>query len=186
MFCDLRGFTAFAETAEPEEVMAGLRRNITRNSAHSSTARGHAGAFLGDGLLVLFNDPMRCPDPSDAPCGWRSRCAIGMDGLAKRWRGHGHELGLLIGSRKARPRLARSALRVDPTMPRSARKRILAARLCAEAKPNQILVSGHVMQAVDGIVEANHAGDLRIKGFSLPVAVHDILRLAATSTNNPN
>src|SRR5581483_5580253 len=96
-FCDVRGFTAFAETAEPEEVMAFLREYHSALGALIFKYEGTLERFTGDGLMVIFNDPLRCPDPSLRAVRMAVDMRAAIAGLTARWRRHGHELGFGMG-----------------------------------------------------------------------------------------
>ncbi len=97
VFCDLRGFTAFSETAEPEEVMSILREYHAGLGALINNFEGTIERFNGDGVMVLFNDPLPCPDPSVRAVRMAVEMRDCIAGLTARWRKHGHELGFGIG-----------------------------------------------------------------------------------------
>jgi adenylate cyclase len=97
VFCDLRGFTAFSETAEPEEVMSILREYHAGLGALINNFEGTIERFDGDGVMVLFNDPLPCPDPSVRAVRMAVEMRDCIAGLTARWRKHGHELGFGIG-----------------------------------------------------------------------------------------
>ena len=93
VFCDLRGFTAFAETAEPEEVMAVLREYHAGLGAIIHRHDGTLERFMGDGLMVLFNDPLPCPDPAARAVRMALDMHAAVDALAEAWTRRGHDLG---------------------------------------------------------------------------------------------
>ena len=177
VFCDLRGFTAFAETAEPEEVMGVLREYHGGLAGLINSFEGTLERFAGDGLMILFNDPMPCPDPASA----RVKMAVEMRDRVDRARRevakarprsrlrHGHRARL----RHARPDQLRRPLRLHRDRPVVN----LAARLCGEAKSGQILVDGKVHTAVETLTEFESVGELELKGFHRPVAAFDIKAL---------
>ena len=174
VFCDLRGFTAFAETAEPEEVMTVLREYHDGLAGLIHSFEGTLERFAGDGLMILFNDPLPCPDP----CERAVKMAVQMRGrvidLAAKWRKLGHDLGFGIGIAHGFATLGRisSQGRFDYTA--IGRVVNLAARLCGEAKTGQILIDGKVHSAVETLIEFESVGELTLKGFHRPVAAFDV------------
>ena len=107
VFCDLRGFTAFAETSEPEEVMGVLRQYHEALGELIFRHEGTLERFVGDGLVVLFNDPLPCPDPQRARCGWRSRCGRASPSSRKAGASKATISASGSASRRATPRSAR-------------------------------------------------------------------------------
>ena len=164
-FCDLRGFTGFAEIAEPEEVMAILRDYHAALGALIHQFEGTLERFVGDDVLVLFNDPIPCPDP----CLRAARMAAAMRArlaeLAVRWRASGHSLGFGVGIAHGYATLG--AIGFEGRSDYSAIGTVvnLAARLCAEADDGQILVDRKVRAALGEAASLEPAGDLTLKGF---------------------
>jgi adenylate cyclase len=158
VFCDLRGFTALAESTEPEEVMEVLREYHGALGEIIHRFEGTLERFLGGGLMVLFNDPVPCPDPAVRAV----RMAVAMRdrvmAMAERWRKRGHDLGFGVGIAQGYATLGRIGFegRFDyaaiGTVPN------LASRICAEAKPGQILVSQRVYSAVEDVAETESLG----------------------------
>lgn len=177
VFCDLRGFTAFAETAEPEEVMAVLHEYHAALGEIIHRFEGTLERFLGDGLMVLFNDPVPCPDPAARGV----RMAVAMRqcviGLAERWHRRGHDLGFGVGIAQGFATLGKIGFEGRFDYAAIGTVANLASRLCAEATPGQILVSQRVLSAVEDFVEAEPDGELAIKGLAKAVPVYDIRRL---------
>jgi adenylate cyclase len=179
VFCDLRGFTSFAETAEPEEVMTVLREYHDGLAGLILAYEGTLERFAGDGLMILFNDPIPCADP----CERAVKMAVEMRNrvmvLAAKWKKLGHDLGFGIGIAHGYATLGRisSEGRFDYTA--IGRVVNLAARLCGEAKSGQILIEGKVHAAVEALAEIESAGDLELKGFSRPVAAFDVKAMRA-------
>ncbi len=177
VFCDLRGFTAFAETAEPEEVMAVLREYHGSLAGLINSFEGTLERFAGDGLMILFNDPIPCPDPCERAVKMAVEMRDRVIVLAAKWKKLGHELGFGIGIAHGFATLGRisSEGRFDYTA--IGRVVNLAARLCGEAKSGQILVDGKVHTAVEMLTQFEPIGELELKGFHRPVAAFDIRAL---------
>jgi adenylate cyclase len=177
VFLDLRGFTAFAETAEPEEVMAVLREYHAEMGKLILAHEGTLERFTGDGMMVFFNDPVVIENPSERAV----RMAVGMRArvaeLAKRWRKLGHDLDFGVGIAQGYATIG--AIGFEGRWDYGAIGSVtnLAARLCAEAKPGQVLIQRRVYAAVEELVEAAPAGELALKGFSRPIPTYDVVTL---------
>jgi len=176
-FLDLRGFTAFAETEEPEEVMGVLREY------HAEMGRlvlQHAGTlerFTGDGMMVVFNDPLVVTNPEECAV----RMAIAMrDAVSKlhaTWVKRGYELGFGVGMASGYATIG--AIGFEELWDYSVIGTVtnLAARLCAEARHGQILVSQRFLSSFEDLVEAESIGTLTLKGLHRPVSAYNILNL---------
>ena len=176
VFCDLRGFTAFAEKAQPDAVMAVLAEYHAALGALILASEGTLERFLGDGLLVLFNDPMPCPDHAERAVRMALDMQARVGALAEGWRNAGHHLGFGVGIAKGEATLGRIGF--DRRLDYAAIGRIpnLASRLCSEAKAGQVLVSEPVFLSVEAKVEAAHLGHLVLKGFLDPVPAYAVTR----------
>jgi adenylate cyclase len=165
VFCDLRGFTAFAETTEPEEVMTVLREYHAALGALIHEFEGTLERFVGDGVLVLFNDPMPCPDPSlrGARMAWAMRVRI--KELAARWRASGHTLGFGVGIAHGYATLGSIGFEGRSDYSAIGTVVNLAARLCAEAGDGHILVDSKVRTAIEDAATLEAAGDFVLKGL---------------------
>ncbi|HEX3327782.1 MAG TPA: GAF domain-containing protein, partial [Actinomycetota bacterium] len=180
VFCDLRGFTAFAETAEPEEVSGVLAEY---HAAMGALIREHGGTldrFAGDGIMVFFNDPV--PQPDHAARAVRMACAMraqAMD-LARGWRRAGYELDFGVGIAVGYATLGRIGFedRYDYTAIGTVAN--LAARLCDEAAGGQILLNGRLHGMVEELVEAEDVGSLELKGFQRAVPTFNVTGLKDT------
>jgi adenylate cyclase len=174
VFCDLRGFTSFAETAEPEEVMTVLREYHDGLAGIINAFEGTLERFAGDGLMVLFNDPMPCPDPCERGVKMAVQMRERVFDLAGKWKKLGHDLGFGVGIAHGYATLGRvsSEGRFDYTA--IGRVVNLAARLCGEAQSGQILIDGKVHSAVETLVDFAPVGELTLKGFHRPVAAFDV------------
>jgi adenylate cyclase len=177
VFCDLRGFTAFAETAEPEEVTGVLDEFHAAVGELIRRYEGTLDRFAGDGLMVFFNDPLPQPDHAERAvrmaCAMRDRAAD----LARGWRRAGYELDLGVGIAVGYATLGRIGFegRFDYTAIGTVAN--LAARLCGEAAAGQILISGRLHGMVEELVETEELGDLVLKGFHRPVDAFNVLSL---------
>jgi len=173
---DLRGFTAFAETAEPEEVMAVLGEYHCCLGEQITRHGGTLERFVGDGLLVVFNDPVPCDDHTDRAVSMAAAMRDAVSGLSERWRKNDFLLGFGVGIARGHATIGRigfeqrSDYAVIGTVPN------FAARLCEQAKPSQIVVSQRVLGAVEPRVEAVALGELALKGFHRPMPAWEILR----------
>ena len=139
VFCDLRGFTAFAETAEPEEVMAVLREYHAALGAQIHKFEGTVEHFAGDGVMVLFNDPLPCPDPSERAVRMAVEMRTRIAELSAKWRKRGHELGFGVGIAQGYATLGRIGFEGRFEYAAIGTVVNLAARLCGEARSGQIL-----------------------------------------------
>ena len=177
VFCDLRGFTAFAETAEPEEVMAVLREYHGSLAGLINSFEGTLERFAGDGLMILFNDPIPCPDPCERAVKMAVEMRDRVMVLAGKWKKHGHDLGFGMGIAYGYATLGRISSEGHFDYTAIGRVVNLAARLCGEAKSGQILVDGKVHTAVETLTEFEPVGELELKGFHRPIAAFDIRSL---------
>ncbi|HSE93946.1 MAG TPA: response regulator [Methylomirabilota bacterium] len=177
VFLDLRGFTAFAETAEPEEVMNVLREYHAEIGRLIMAHEGTLERFTGDGMMVFFNDPVPVPDPVHRA----ARMAVAMrdrvEELQVRWQKLGYELRLGIGMADGYATLG--AIGFEGRWDYAAVGTVtnLAFRLCSEAKGGQILVSSKVAAALEATAELEDVGALTLKGFAKPVPALGLLRL---------
>jgi adenylate cyclase len=177
VFCDLRGFTAFAEIAEPEDVMAVMREYHATLGALIHEFEGTLERFLGDGIMVIFGDPIPCPDP----CARAVQMAVVMRGrlseLSSKWRRERHELGFGVGIAYGYATLG--AIGFEGRSEYSAIGTVvnLAARLCAEARDGQILIDDKVRAALDGRATAEPVGELTLKGLHRPIEAFNVLEI---------
>jgi class 3 adenylate cyclase/CheY-like chemotaxis protein len=177
VFLDLRGFTAFAETSEPEEVMGVLREYHAAMGRVILEHEGTLERFTGDGMMIFFNDPVLVPDAPERAV----RMAVAMrdrvDELLVKWRRRGYELDFGIGIAQGYATIG--AIGFEGRMDYGAIGTVtnLAARLCGEARPRQILISQRVLGAVEALLEVEELGGLTLKGFSKPVAAFNVLQL---------
>jgi class 3 adenylate cyclase/CheY-like chemotaxis protein len=177
VFIDLRGFTAFAETAEPEEVMTVLREYHAEMGKLILAAEGTLERFTGDGMMIFFNDPVPVPDPAARAV----RMATGMrdrvGSLTDAWRKRGFDLDFGVGIAQGYATIG--AIGFEGRWDYGAIGTVtnLASRLCGEAKPGQILVSQRVAGGVEGVAAVEPVGELTLKGFQRPVKAFNVVRL---------
>ncbi|MEM7497978.1 MAG: GAF domain-containing protein [Pseudomonadota bacterium] len=171
LFCDIRGFTAFCEVAEPEETIEVLQAYHEEMGTLISAHGGGVDKRMGDGIMVIFNDPLPCDDPA----GDAVRLAIAMQDrmteLCKSWRRLGHRLGFGVGVSLgyATIGMVGSEGRYDYTASGTAVN--LAARLCDRAEDGEILLSPRAYTAIEDEFTAQSDGELRLKGIREPVEV---------------
>jgi adenylate cyclase len=174
VFCDLRGFTAFAETAEPEEVMAVLRHYHEALGELIFQHEGTLERFVGDGVVVLFNDPLPC----DEPAARALRMALAMRAriaeLSGIWRKRGHELGFGVGIAQGYATLGRIGFEGRFDYAAIGPVPNLASRLCEAAADGEILISQRALAAVEELIEAERLSDLTLKGFVRPVPAYRV------------
>ena len=177
VFLDLRGFTAFAETAEPEEVMSVLRDYHAEMGKLILEHEGTLERFTGDGMMVFFNDPVPVPNPAERA----TRMALAMRDrvrdLRVKWRKRGVDLDLGIGIAQGYATIG--AIGFEGRLDYGAIGTVtnLAARLCGEARPGQLLVPQRMLGMVEELVEAEVVGELGLKGFSKPVSAFNVIGL---------
>jgi class 3 adenylate cyclase/CheY-like chemotaxis protein len=172
--CDLRGFTAFSESAEPEEVMTVLREYHATLGALILKYEGTLEHFAGDSLLVLFNDPLPCPDPSLRAVRMAVEMRDAIAGLAVKWRKLGHDLGFGIGIAHGYATLGCIGFEGRQQYSAIGSVANLACRLCDEARDGHILIDGKVHSAIEGAISAAPAGELALKGFRRPVGAFSV------------
>jgi adenylate cyclase len=186
VFCDLRGFTAFAESSEPEEVMGVLGEYHAALGELIFRYEGTLERFTGDGLMVFFNDPI----PLDKPAQRAVEMALAMRDrvrtLAEGWSRLGHDLGFGVGIAQGFATLGRIGYegRFDYAAIGSVTN--LAARLCAEAGAGQVLVSQRVFSAVDDVAVGEPVGTLELRGFSRPISAVGVSRMINSTLEVPS
>jgi class 3 adenylate cyclase len=177
VFIDLRGFTAFAETAEPEEVMTVLREYHAEMGKLILAAEGTLERFTGDGMMIFFNDPVPVPDPAARAVRMATSMRDRVASLTDAWRKRGFDLDFGVGIAQGYATIG--AIGFEGRWDYGAIGTVtnLASRLCGEAKPGQILVSQRVAGGVEGVAGVEPVGELTLKGFQRPVKAFNVLRL---------
>jgi adenylate cyclase len=177
LFCDLRGFTSFSETAEPEEVMAVLREFHEAVGPMIFDYDGTIAQFTGDGMLVFFNDPVKLDDPSwnavQLAVDMRERTAE----LSTAWRRRGHELTLGIGIAVGFATCGEIGFEGRTEYTAIGTVVNLAARLCGQAQGGEVLAAERVVAALGDAVVTEPAGEIELKGMARPVAIHRVMSL---------
>ena len=176
VFVDLRGFTAFAETSEPEEVMSVLRDYHAVMGEAILAHEGTLERFTGDGMMIFFNDPVPVTDPQARAVRMALAMRQTVDVLTARWRKLGHELDFGVGIAQGYATIG--AIGFEGRWDYGAIGTVtnLAARLCGEARPGQILISRRLSAAVETLVDVEPVGELTLKGFAKPVTAFNIVR----------
>jgi adenylate cyclase len=177
VFLDLRGFTAFAETAEPEEVMGVLREYHAAMGKLILEHEGTLERFTGDGMMIFFNDPVPVVNPAERAIRMALAMRDRVTELTIKWRKLGYELDFGIGIAQGYATIGGIGFEGRWDYGAIGTVTNLAARLCGEAKPSQILVSQRLLGTVEELVEVEPIGELTLKGFRRPVTAHNILGL---------
>ena len=177
VFLDLRGFTAFAETSEPEEVMSVLREYHAEMGKLVLQHEGTLERFTGDGMMIFFNDPVRVSNPAERAILMALVMRERVLDLTVRWRKLGYELDFGVGIAQGYATIG--AIGFEGRWDYGAIGTVtnLASRLCGEARAGQVLVSKRFLGTVEDQVEVEHVGELTLKGFQRPVTAYNILRL---------
>jgi adenylate cyclase len=175
VFLDLRGFTAFTDAAEPEEVQAVLGDYHAAMGRLIAEHEGTLDRFAGDGILVFFNDPFPIPEPARRAATMAVEMRARFDALRTQWQQTGYELDLGIGI--ARGYATLGAFGYEGRFDYTAVGRVvnLAARLCAEAKPGQILIDQRTRAALASTFRVEAVGPIVLKGFVQPVAAFALM-----------
>ena len=175
VFCDLRGFTAFTESTEPEEAMAVLREYHAALGELIFRYEGTLDRYAGDGVMILFNAPIEFADHTRraVKMAVEMRDTIGL--LTQKWRNRGHSLGFGVGIALGYATLGQIGFEQRLEYAAIGSVTNLASRLCDEAKANQIVVSRRVFGMVEPWVEGKPLDDLNLKGFNHPVLAVEIL-----------
>ena len=186
VFCDLRGYTAFTETAEPEEVLDFLREYHGALGPLVAQFEGTLDQFSGDGIMVFFNDPVPCPNPAERAVRMAMAMRDAAGKLIAAWRRHGRELGFGAGIAQGYATLGQIGFSERSGYTAIGTVCNLAARLCAEAKDGQILVSSRVARAVETVTTLEDLGNLELKGLRRPVAAFNVVQSTSPAEARPN
>jgi class 3 adenylate cyclase len=174
VFCDLRGYTSFSETAEPEEVLEFLREYHGALGPLVAQFEGTLDQFSGDGIMVFFNDPVPCADPAERAVKMAMAMRDAAGALLAKWRRRGRELGFGAGIAQGYATLGQIGFAERSGYTAIGTVCNLAARLCAEAKDGQILVAQRVAIEVEKITTLEEIGALALKGLTQPVVAYNV------------
>lgn len=176
VFCDLRGFTAFTESSEPEEAMNVLREYHAALGELIFRYEGTLDRYAGDGVMILFNAPLPFPDHAERAVRMAIEMRDNIEVLARKWRNRGHNLGFGVGIAVGYATLGQIGFEQRLEYAAIGSVTNLASRLSDEARAGQIIVSQRAYGMVESLVEARPIEPLNLKGFHHPVAVVEILR----------
>jgi class 3 adenylate cyclase len=173
LFCDLRGFTGFTESADAEDVMALLRDYHAAIGEIIIKYNGTLERYAGDGVMVVFNDPVPVENPAlqAVLMALELRPAIGA--LTATWSRLGHEIGFGIGIAHGFATLG--TIGYEGRFDYAAIGTVVASRLCDEAKPGQILISPRVLTKVEHVVQVEPVGEFELKGIRRPLAAYNVV-----------
>jgi class 3 adenylate cyclase len=179
LFCDLRGFTGFSESSDPEDVMALLREYHAAIGEIINTYGGTLERYAGDGVMVVFNDPIPVDNPAlqAVLMAIDMRAAIGA--LIEKWRKLGHDIGFGIGIAHGFATLGTIGFEGRFDYAAIGTVSNVASRLCDEAKPGQILISPRVLMAVEKDITVEPVGDFALKGIRRPLTAYNVLATKA-------
>ena len=179
LFCDLRGFTGFSESADPEDVMTLLREYHEAIGDSIIKYSGTLERYAGDGVMVVFNDPVPVENPAlqAVLMALEMRDAIGA--LTETWRRWGHEIGFGIGIAHGFATLGTIGFEGRFDYAAIGTVSNVASRLCDEAKPGQILISPRVLTKVENAVKVEPVGEFELKGIRRPLAAYNVIAAAS-------
>ena len=181
LFCDLRGFTSFAERSEPEDVMAVLQEMHDAVGPLIFEQGGTLSQFTGDGMMVFFNDPIPCEQPERRAItlglGMRDRTELLADG----WKHRGHDLRLGVGIATGYATCGQIGFEGRFEYTAIGTVVNLAARLCGQAAGGEVLAAERVVATLGDSVVVEAAGEIELKGMTRPVAIHRVTALRGMS-----
>jgi signal transduction histidine kinase/class 3 adenylate cyclase len=181
LFIDLRGFTAFVETAAPEIVMTILRDYQTVMGRLVAEYEGTLERFVGDAVMIYFNDPLPCPNHAEQAVKLALAMRQAVESLRQEWKTRGIDLGAGIGIATGYATIGAVGFEGRKDYAAIGPVTNLAARLCSEAQHGQILISDRVMSLVKELVTIQSIGELQLKGVQRPVAVGQVVGPAVSS-----
>jgi len=183
LFCDLRGFTGFSESSDPEDVMALLAEYHAAIGTIINKYSGTLERYAGDGVMVIFNDPVPVENPALQAVLMALDMRTSISGLIEKWRDLGHDLGFGIGIAHGFATLGTIGFEGRRDYAAIGTVSNVASRLCDEAKPGQILISPRVRQAVEKAVTIEPVGEFTLKGIRRPMAAYNVLESSPSESN---
>jgi adenylate cyclase len=181
LFCDLRGFTGFSESSDPEDVMALLRDYHAAIGEIIIKYSGTLERYAGDGVMVVFNDPVPVEKPALQAVLMALEMREVIGALTEKWRRLGHDIGFGIGIAHGFATLGTIGFEGRFDYAAIGTVSNVASRLCDEAKPGQILISPRMLMAVEDTVTVEHVGEFALKGIRRPLAAHNVLAAKAAN-----
>jgi adenylate cyclase len=175
LFCDLRGFTGFSESSDPEDVMALLREYHAAIGKIIIKYSGTLERYAGDGVMVIFNDPVPVENPALQAVLMALDMRSAIEALMEKWRLLGHDIGFGIGIAHGYATLGTIGFESRYDYAAIGTVSNVASRLCDEAKPGQILISPRVLLAVDKAVTVEPVGEFALKGIRRPMQAYNVL-----------
>jgi adenylate cyclase len=183
LFCDLRGFTGFSESSDPEDVMALLAEYHAAIGTIINKYSGTLERYAGDGVMVIFNDPVPVENPALQAVLMALEMRTAIEALMQKWRLLGHDIGFGIGIAHGFATLGTIGFEGRRDYAAIGTVSNVASRLCDEAKPGQILISPRVLLAIDKAVTVEPVGEFALKGIRRPMAAYNVL---ASPSSKPN
>jgi adenylate cyclase len=177
VFLDLRGFTSFSDSAEPEEVMEVLRGYHAAMGKLIFDFDGTLERFAGDGIMIFFNDPIPCADHTEKAVRMALAMQTKVEEIRSEWLKKGYELDLGIGMAAGYATLGNIGFEGRMDYGAIGNVTNLAARLCSEAKARQILTNQRTLSKIENLVEYEPLEELQLKGVARPVAAFNIMKL---------
>jgi class 3 adenylate cyclase len=175
LFCDLRGFTGFSESADPEDVMTLLRQYHEAIGEIIIKYSGTLERYAGDGVMVVFNDPVPVDNPALQAVRMALEMRAALGALIEKWRRLGHELGFGIGIAHGYATLGTIGFEGRFDYAAIGTVSNVASRLCDEARPGQILISPRVLMAVEDAISVEPIGDFALKGISRALTAYNVV-----------
>jgi class 3 adenylate cyclase len=175
LFCDLRGFTGFSESADPEDVMTVLREYHEALGASIIRYSGTLERYAGDGVMVVFNDPVQVENPALQAVLMALEMRDAISALTETWHRWGHDIGFGIGIAHGFATLGTIGFEGRFDYAAIGTVSNVASRLCDEAKPGQILISPRVLTKVEGAVKVEPVGEFELKGIRRPLAAYNVV-----------
>jgi GAF domain-containing protein len=179
LFCDLRGFTGFSESADPEDVMTLLREYHEAIGESIIKYSGTLERYAGDGVMVVFNDPVPVENPALQAVLMALEMRDAIAALTETWRRWGHEIGFGIGIAHGFATLGTIGFEGRFDYAAIGTVSNVASRLCDEAKPGQILISPRVLTKVENAVKVEPVGEFELKGIRRPLAAYNVVAAAS-------